>query len=311
MANSDHRAVVFAYSGVGVRCLASVLASGIDVGLVVTHEDESGENIWFDSVAALAGLNDIPVVNPIDPNTPALIADVCALAPDFLFSFYYRRLLPEALLEIPDRGAFNMHGSLLPKYRGRSPVNWAILKGEKETGASLHRMVAKPDAGALIDQQSVPILPNDTARCVYDKVACAAEQVLARSLPRLMEGTASETPLDLSRGSYFGGRRPEDGRIDWREPAVAIHNLIRAVAPPWPGAFFDTRAGRLFVMGSHYRGEAGGSASPALYWRDGNLWADCSDGRRFRVLSLELDGQQMNEGAFRAAFGGERLNISI
>ncbi|HKI74789.1 MAG TPA: formyltransferase family protein, partial [Pseudomonadales bacterium] len=171
-------AVVFAYSGVGVRCLSAVLASGIEVALVVTHEDEPGENIWFDSVASLAGLHGIPVITPANPNDPEVIEQVNRCKPDWLFSFYYRRILHNALLSAASRGAYNMHGSLLPKFRGRSPINWAILKGETETGASLHRMVEKPDAGALVDQQSVPILPNDTAGRVYDRVACAAEIVL-------------------------------------------------------------------------------------------------------------------------------------
>lgn len=200
-----------------------------------------------------------------------------------------------------------MHGSLLPKYRGRAPVNWAVLQGETETGASLHRMVAKPDAGALVDQEAVPILPNDTAGQVYDKVACAAEVVLMRSLPALIDGSATETPLDLSRGSYFSGRRPEDGRIDWRESAQVIHNLVRAVAPPYPGAFVDMDAGRLFVMGSHYRGEPA-SGAPGIYWRDDACWADCADGKKIRILSLEFEGRQLDEGAFCRLFGADRIS---
>ena len=306
MSRTDRRAVVFAYSGVGVRCLAAVLASGIDVGLVVTHEDAAGENIWFDSVARLAELNEIDVLTPEDPNAPAVVAQLESLAPDFIFSFYYRRLLSETLLAIPSVGAFNMHGSLLPKFRGRAPVNWAVLHGETETGASLHRMIAKPDAGALVDQEAVPILPNDTAGEVYDKVSCAAEVVLMRSLPALMNGTARETPLDLSQGSYYGGRKPEDGRIDWRDSAQVIHNLVRAVAPPYPGAFMDIDAGRLFVMGSHYRGDRAAGA-PGIYWQDGACWADCADGRRFRILSLEFKDQQLDEGAFCRLFGANRI----
>ena len=200
-----------------------------------------------------------------------------------------------------------MHGSLLPKYRGRAPVNWAVLHGETETGASLHRMVAKPDAGALVDQQAVPILPNDTAGQVYDKVACAAEVVLTRSLPAMIDGSARETALDLSKGSYFSGRRPEDGRIDWHDPAQVIHNLVRAVAPPYPGAFVDMDAGRVFVMGSHYRGEAAVGA-PGIYWRDGACWADCADKKKFRILSLAFGGQQLDEGAFCRLFGANRIS---
>lgn len=301
--------MVFAYSGVGVRCLSAVLASGIDVCLVVTHIDSAAENIWFDSIAALAELNNIRVITPEDPNTPELAAELRALAPDFVFSFYYRRLLSESLLAAPRRGAFNMHGSLLPKFRGRAPINWALLKGETETGASLHRMVAKPDAGPLVDQQAVPILPNDTAVQVYDKVACAAETVLMRSLPRLLDGAATETTLDLGSGNYYGGRKPEDGRIDWRRSAQSIHNLVRAVAPPYPGAFFDIGETRVFIMGSYYRHEAAVSSTPALYWENDKLWADCADRKRFRVLSLEVDGRQLDERAFRELFAGVRLEI--
>ncbi|HEY1773938.1 MAG TPA: formyltransferase family protein, partial [Gammaproteobacteria bacterium] len=176
-------AVVFAYHDVGVRCLSVLLAHGIKVGLVVTHEDDPKEQIWFGSVKQLAELNGIPVITPADPNTPELAARLTALKPDFLFSFYYRFMLGEALLDAPSRGALNMHGSLLPKFRGRVPVNWAIIHGERQTGASLHYMEKKPDAGDMVDQQAVPILPDDTASEVFAKVTVAAEQVLDRSLP--------------------------------------------------------------------------------------------------------------------------------
>ena len=214
------RAVVFAYHAVGVRCLKVLLAHGIDVPLVVTHEDSPGEAIWFDSVAATAALYGIPVRAPADPNTPELVAEIAALAPDFLFSFYYRRLLKAPLLALTPRGALNMHGSLLPKYRGRAPVNWAVLHGERQTGATLHYMTAKPDAGDLVAQTAIPILPDDTAQEVFDKVTVAAEIALDGVLPALIAGTAPRTRQDPAGGSYFGGRRPEDGIIDWRRDAV-------------------------------------------------------------------------------------------
>jgi UDP-4-amino-4-deoxy-L-arabinose formyltransferase/UDP-glucuronic acid dehydrogenase (UDP-4-keto-hexauronic acid decarboxylating) len=153
-----------------------------------------------------------------------------------------------------------MHGSLLPKYRGRAPVHWAILKGETETGASLHYMVEKPDAGALVDSQAVPILENDTALDVSLKVAAAAEQVLRRSLPKLLAGSAPARPLDLKQGAYFGKRTPEDGRIDWRCPARSVHDLVRAVAPPFPGAFTEVNGCRLAILET--RVDAQGRATP-------------------------------------------------
>ena len=238
------RAVVFAYHNVGCRCLSVLLAHGLEVALVVTHDDSPGETIWFDSVERLAGLHDLPVAKPADPNAEDFVERVRRAAPDFLFSFYYRQMLARALLEIPPRGALNMHGSLLPKYRGRVPVNWAVLHGERETGATLHYMVDKPDAGDIVAQQAVPILPEDTAAEVFNKVYRGRG---AGARPRCCRNCWREPhpgcAQDLSRGSYFGGRRPEDGRIDWSRPAAAIHDLVRAVAPPYPGAFTQV-AGR-------------------------------------------------------------------
>jgi len=169
------RAVVFAYHNVGVRCLSVLLAHGVDVALVVTHRDNPDENIWFESVAGLAALHGIPVITPDNPNDAGVVEQIRALAPDFFFSFYYREMLKGPLLAIPKQGALNMHGSLLPKYRGRVPVNWAIIRGEHETGSTLHYMTEKPDDGDIVAQQAVPILPDDTALHVFQKVTVAAE----------------------------------------------------------------------------------------------------------------------------------------
>ena len=310
MSGLPKSAVVFAYHDVGVRGLSVLLALGVDVRLVVTHVDDPGETIWFSSVAELAALNDIPVITPSDPNTAGVLEQVRACQPDVLFSFYYRQMLGVELLALPPIGAYNLHGSLLPKYRGRVPVNWAVLKGETETGVSLHRMEIKPDAGALVEQQAVAILPNDTAHAVFRKLTCAAEQLLLRCLPLLLQGQARETALDLSAGSYFGGRRPEDGRIDWHKTAAAIHNLIRAVAPPYPGAFFDTDGVRLQVLGSYYRARPAVGPAPRIYWQDGRCRADCIGGRQLELTTLAIDGEPLDEPGFRARFGTAELDLT-
>ena len=310
MSNASRRAVVFAYHDVGVRGLSVLLALGVDIRLVVTHVDDPDENIWFSSVAELAALNDIAVITPADPNATDVLEQVRACQPDILFSFYYRHMLGAELLAVPAIGAYNLHGSLLPKYRGRVPINWAVLHGETETGASLHRMEIKPDAGALVDQQAVAILPNDTAHTVFRKVVCATEQLLLRCVPSLLEGRAQETALDLSTGSYFGGRRPEDGRIDWRKTASEIHNLIRAVAPPYPGAFFDTQGVRLQVLGSYYRDLPAAGQVPRIYWQDGHCRADCSDGRQLELTALAVNGEPLNEPGFRTCFATTELDLS-
>lgn len=294
------RAVVFAYHNVGVRCLKALLAHDLDVALVLTHEDSPHELIWFDSVAAVAADYDIPTLTPEDPNTPEMLQRIRELAPDFLFSFYYRKMLSPEVLAVPSRGALNMHGSLLPRYRGRVPVNWAVLHGESETGATLHYMTVKPDAGDIVAQTAVPILPDDTAGDVFDKVTVAAELTLHRVLPDLIAGHAPRIAQDLRQGSYFSGRRPEDGRIDWRWPAERIHNLVRAVAPPYPGAFTtiqgqSARILRTRVMAEkslfHPNSSLQAEREPVLEDVDGRLIAHCADGGLLRILALEIAGE--------------------
>jgi len=284
------RAVVFAYSEVGVRCVRELLAQGTEISILFTHEDDPGEQQWFGSVRQLGEEHGLRVETPDDPNSPHWVSEGRRGAPDFLFSFYYRYLLKPAWLEVPRRAALNMHGSLLPKYRGRAPVHWAIIQGESATGASLHYMLEKPDAGALVDQQAVPILENDTALDVSLKVADAAQTVLHRSLPRLVAGTAPAVPLDLAQGSYFGRRRPEDGRIDWRQGARTVHNLVRAVAPPFPGAFTEVNGCRLALLATRVDDQPVRHAAraPCLYAADGAWYADCVDGRRLKILELAL-----------------------
>ena len=176
------RAVVFAYSNVGDRCLRVLRAGGVEVPLVVTHRDHPGETQWFRRVADTAAELGLATIYGDDLNAAELQAAVAAARPDLIFAFYYRSMLPMALLALAGQGAFNMHGSLLPRYRGRAPTNWAVLKGETETGATLHFMEARPDAGDIVDQCAVPILPDDTGRDVFDKVTVAAETVLWRAL---------------------------------------------------------------------------------------------------------------------------------
>jgi len=293
------RAVVFAYHDVGVRCLSVLVGHGVEVPLVVTHLDDPGENVWFESVAQRCDDFGIPWIAPDDPNTPELLERVRALAPDFLFSFYYRRMLGAPLLDVAPRGALNMHGSLLPRYRGRAPVNWAVLHGERETGASLHYMTPKPDQGDVVARQRVPIMPDDTALDVFRKVTCAAELALDGVLPALLAGSAARTPQRLAEGSYFGGRKPEDGRIDWGAAGRRIHDLVRAVAPPYPGAFADLPAGRLQVLRSHVETiQKPRHARPTLRIDGERLYVDCADGQVLRLISIALDGEVMGATEF-------------
>lgn len=303
------RAVVFAYHNVGVRCLKALIGRGVDVALVVTHQDNPNENIWFASVAQVAREHGIACITPDDPNAPEVVAQVQACQADFLFSFYYRHMLKAPLLEAVKRGAYNMHGSLLPKYRGRVPINWAVIHGETETGATLHQMNVKPDNGPIVDQMAVPILPDDSADEVFAKVTVAAEMVLWRSLPGLIAGNAPHHQQDLSQGAYFGGRKPEDGRIDALAAADQLHNFTRALTRPFPGAYADTPAGRLLLWKTLRAGVTEAAARAELYCADGKLWLRCADGGRLAVLEAELDGQPLSADNFAARVAADALAL--
>jgi len=256
--------LVFAYHNVGYECLDVLIQNDEYILAVITHEDNPNEEIWFQSVAGLARRYGIPVYTPESVNTPEWIERIRSWEPDLLFSFYYRNMIKEEILSIPRLGAFNMHGSLLPKYRGRVPINWAVLHGEKETGVTLHHMVKRADAGDIVDQETVPIGYEDTAQDVFNKCVKAARLVLERQLDALTQGTAPRRRQDESLATYFGGRKPEDGRINWTESAETIYNLIRAVTQPYPGAFTEVGGKRLFIWWANPAGPSTGEPGEVL-----------------------------------------------
>ena len=303
-------ALVFAYHNVGVRCLQVLREAGVNVSLVVTHQDNPNENVWFGSVRQTCAEHFIPFITPVDPNTPEMKAQYRALAPDFIFSFYYRHMLHPDVLAIAPRGAYNMHGSLLPQYRGRAPVNWAVIRGATQTGATLHVMETKPDAGAVVAQTAVPILSDDTAREVFDKVTVAAEMTLWRALPDLLAGHSTFIPQDLSQGAYFGGRQAQDGRIDLQQSARAIHNLVRGVAPPeYPGAFIDLAGQRLRLWRTALASQFGAHTQPTLFCDNGVLYLGLSDGT-LRIVKADLDNLPFGADHFAARFPQHTILLS-
>jgi len=244
---SAPRILFFGYSEVGYECLSLLLERGDRVVALVTHEDNPHEKIWFKTPAVAAREKGVPVLTPENINTPEWRERLAALQPDLILSVYYRNMIGTKILGLPRLGAWNLHGSLLPAYRGRAPINWAVLHGEPRIGMTLHRMVKSADAGAIVDQEGVDLGPRDTAEQAFRKVLPCARRVLARQIDALLAGTARETPQDEAKAKYFGGRKPEDGRIAWTQTSRQIFNLIRAVTDPYPGAFTDVGAARLMV----------------------------------------------------------------
>jgi methionyl-tRNA formyltransferase len=279
--------VVCAYHNVGYRCIQELLSQGARIALIFTHEDSPTEEIWFQSVRDLAEQHGIPCVTT-DINLPENVARVRAIAPSFIFSFYYRNMITAEVLAIPCRGALNLHGSYLPRYRGRVPINWAVINGERETGATLHYMVEKPDAGDIVGQERVAIEFTDTAHDVFGKVTDAAVAVLAQAWPLLQQGTAPRVPMVLSEGNYCGGRKPADGLIDWTSSAVQIYNLIRGVTHPYPGAFTYLNGKRLIIWQAS---PVEGSGESGRILSQSPLVAATGQGA-LEIRTLQLEGEQ-------------------
>ncbi len=249
------KTVVLAYHEIGCAGLEFLKEAGAEITAVFTHEDDPGETLWFGSVARCAKKFGLRVYAPAQINDPEWVQMIRACEPEILFSFYYRKLVSARILEIPTRGCYNLHGSLLPRFRGRSPTNWAILLGEKRTGVTLHEMVVRADAGVIVGQKEVEISEDDDARAVLMKQVEATRALLAEVYPLLVQGRAPAIVQDESLVTKFGGRRPEDGEIHWQQSAESIHNLVRAVAYPWPGAFSMLRGQKCSIWRTRrYRG---------------------------------------------------------
>ncbi|MBL8831024.1 MAG: formyltransferase [Rhodospirillales bacterium] len=293
--------VLFGYSDVGFVCLDHLLTNGYDVRLVVTHEDDPGEAKWFRSVAKRAREAGVETLTSEIKDGPEVEARVAAAAPDLILSCYYRRMIPSRILAHAKRGAFNMHGSLLPRYRGRAPVNWAVLNGETEVGVTLHHMVKRADAGDIVDAEAVPVGSDETAYEAMTNVVEAARKVLARQIEALLAGTAPRAAQDESRATYFGGRKPEDGRIDWSWPTARIVNLVRAVAEPFPGAFSDAGDRRLFVWRA--RAVAGAGLPGTLLSAGPRPVVAAGDGAVELLRWSWGDGPRVESGALGLAAG--------
>jgi methionyl-tRNA formyltransferase len=290
------RSVVFAYHNMGLAGLQALQRAGYDIACIFSHEDDPIENCWFASVETWASEQDIPVYCPADVNQPEWIKKIAALSPDMIFSFYYRRMLEEKILDLPPLGAYNLHGSYLPAYRGRCPVNWVLVNGETKTGVTLHHMVKKADAGDIVGQRLVSIESTDTAVTLYRKLCNAAGDLLDEYLPLMKAGKAPRSPQDITRGSYYGGRRPEDGRIDWRWSAERIYNLIRAVTEPYPGAYCSLQDGsKLFIWWARQdeKGRAGRGDPPGeVHIEEKRVLVQTGRGR-IHLLEVETGDRRM------------------
>lgn len=256
-------AIVCGYGGFGRAGLDAVLRQGVTVRHVFTHADHAGEVVWWDSMEALARERGIPVSLDADFKDPAGAEAVIAAAqPDFLLSFYFRHMIPSRILAHARRGCYNLHGSLLPKFRGRAPINWQLVEGAPQAALTLHAMVKAADAGDIVAQEPLDIGPDEDAFALTVRMLDLAPGFFDRHLPGLFAGTAPHVVQDHAQATLFGRRTPADGCIRWSGTARAAHDLVRAVAFPWPGAFTCCNGRKLLIQRTRVRADRGAVAAP-------------------------------------------------
>ena len=304
------KTVVFAYHDMGCLGIEALLSAGYEISAIFTHTDNPGEKAFYGSVARLAAERGIPVYAPDNVNHPLWVERIAQLSPEVILSFYYRHLICDEILQLAPRGAFNLHGSLLPKYRGRAPLNWVLVNGETETGVTLHRMVKRADAGAIVAQLRIAIAPDDIAITLHHKLCHAARQLLEQTLPAIKHGNILEIAQRENEATCFGRRTPDDSFLEWHKPASVLHNMVRAVADPWPGAFSYVGNQKFTVWSSRVHPHAS-KAQPGSVISVAPLLIACGDGALEIVTGQAGDGITMQGSQLAQTLGlvqGSRLN---
>lgn len=305
---SGARWVLFAYHTFGARALEALLGRGERILAVVTHADDPSEPRWFDSVAEVAAAHGLPVLAAPSPNVASVLDTLARLEADVFLSVWYRRLLGPALLALPRIAALNLHGSLLPAYRGRAPVNWVLVNGERHTGVTLHHMALEADAGDIVAQRVIEIDPEETAPSLYRRVVKEGVDLLLEVYPGVVAGTAPRWPQDRWRASTFPRRRPEDGRVSLAWAAERVANMVRAVTHPFPGAFVGDGAARLFLWTARAERAATAAAPGTIVEIRGGEGLVVATGEGFLVVSSL---QRAGEGEEQADAWAARRGVGV
>jgi len=235
--NNNSGVVVFAYQNMGVIGLSCLMNKNINIIHVITHKDNPNHHVWWDSVAEFCSKNKLSFSFIEDSSHDEIFKLIHKFNIHCIFSFHYRRIIPDKILNLALHGGINLHCSPLPRYKGKAPVNWQIINGEILTGISLHYMTREIDSGDIIDIQKTEILDTDDIMSVNKKLEQIAIVLLDKNIPLIIEGQNNRFPQNLSESTYFGARKPADGEINWYNDSKVILNLIRAVTKPYPGAF--------------------------------------------------------------------------
>lgn len=282
-----------------VNTLQALLDSEHEVLAVVTQPDKPkgrGKTMQFTPVKTLAAAHALTVLQPARVREPAFVEQISSLAPDVIVVAAFGQILPEDILNIPRYGCINVHASLLPKYRGAAPIQWAILNGEKETGVTIMHMEKGLDTGDMIAQSVVPITEKDTGDSLHDKLADAGAKLLLSVLTQLAEGTAKRQKQDDSLSSYAKLLSKEMGRMDFTRAAADLERLIRGMNS-WPSAFTSFHGKTLKIFEAQLV-EGSGSCGEVIAVDKESFTVMCGRGA-LRIMNLQLEGKKrMDTAAF-------------
>lgn len=235
----------------------------------------------------------IPVYQPEKLRDGTALALLQELAPELIVVAAYGRILPDEILALPPKGCINVHSSLLPKYRGAAPINWAVINGEAESGVTIMHMSSELDAGDIILQQSTPIHPEETAGMLYGRLAELGGRMILEAVAQIEAGTALRVPQDHTKATLAPILTKALSPIDWTQPAQAIHNKIRGL-DPWPMASTDVISGEPMKIYRSELTEQATGAEPGAIAAAGKAGIDiaCGDGRLLRILELQPPGKK-------------------
>lgn len=228
-----------------VASLEALLKSNDSVVGIVTQPDRPkgrGQVLTPSPVKLVAQRAQIPFLQPLKMKDPEFLQALAGWKPDLIAVAAFGRILPQAILSLPPLGCINVHGSLLPKYRGAGPIQWAIINGETETGVTTMLMDEGMDTGAMLLQEAIPITPDDTADTLSPRLAELGGRLLVETIARLKAGTLVPQPQDAPQATLAPLLKKEDGVIDWALPATALANRVRGLSP-WPGAYTTVAGG--------------------------------------------------------------------
>jgi methionyl-tRNA formyltransferase len=254
--------------------------------------------LQFSPVKVLAQKLILPILQPAKARDEKFISELRALKPDLIVVVAYGQILPQSILDLPTFGCVNVHTSLLPKYRGASPIQSAILNGEAETGVTIMKMDAGLDTGAILSQKRIPIAPEDNSQTLHDKLAQLGAELLVETIPNYAAGKISPLPQPAEGATYAAKIKKEDGKIDWNEPAKKILNRLRAFTP-WPGAFTFWNGQLLKVWKAQIVGKSGGAGEILSADKSGLVVACGKDALQISELQRE-GGKRLTAEQFLA-----------